>query len=267
MKITKKILAVAVAVAAFGLTSCIGDFGNTGDKIIKGLLSNSHCEYTYAEADEDTKDANYARHISSTRTNRKNFTVKLTLEDASDNPGVIGAAWYQSDNDDGTRNFIVCGIHHNPSNEFYISYFRNISMDDMGKSNFGASVKTDLTTFLNATTPVEYHISTTANDGYESLSSAAAWDSSTGTLETVLSVQAQNDGSYKVYFFAPNEEDNYPADGTGAVITKNISNSVTLASTKEELDQKLGWYAMVKKDKTLYGKWKGIDISGEPIAE
>lgn len=131
MKMTKKILVAALAVATFGLTSCIGSIG-AEDSIIKGPISNSHVDWTYDENEVDMNDSFY-RHISTTRTNRESVIVEINMNNANGcQNSVMGVAFDITENNDGTINFFCMGLHANcvkhgtKTPEYYVSFFGNI---------------------------------------------------------------------------------------------------------------------------------------------
>ncbi len=293
MKMTKKILVAALAVATLGLTSCIGSIGG-GEKIIKGKLSASYVDFTYTK--EDGGDDFY-REINTSRTPRKNTIVKITMESAEDARNVMGAAWDQTQNEDGTWNFFVSGIRMaNKNAQYYVSFFGNIKEEDMGKSNFGATLangEPNYQTTIQAVGKPAYEIRLTGTKesyGYVTFADKNSIYKN-GTLSVVISIKAEINGIYTVKYFVPNaDEDNmtnnalkeyYLNDSTPTIasftstaanagVTQNGGKWYNLDGTELEegiVEAGLGWYAMVHTGTTLKGNWDTYDISGEPIEE
>jgi len=283
MKITKKILAVAVAVAGLSLMGCPMPLGD-------GLISST------GVVDYTNESGEWARDFSQLPAKHEDFAVKITLENAKDCPGVMGAAFDMTQNDDGTWNFGVVGIRrYNNKVQYYVSHFFNTNKADWSSSNFGVS-KTKTAFDKNATEPYEIHITTGGNDGIIDLNSSCYSYSDEEGLSCVVLIQTTNQCGYNINIVKPEDWEN--ASGTQSAKfaslisdSKNlnsITNTVTgftydsekgkwlnpageesniVANEPGHIEAKVGYYVNIYNEKTMKGYFNKIYTKGEPIAE
>ena len=294
MKITKKILAVAVAVAGLSLMGCPMPLGD-------GLISSTGVvNYT-----SDEQEGVYARDFSQLAQKHEDYVVRITLENANEGPGVMGAAFDMTQNDDGSWNFGLVGIRrYNGKNQFYVSHYFNTSKEEWSDKNFGAynhSTGKDITKNAydpNTTTPYEVVV-VALPDSSETLTSSMCSYSNEEGLSCVVLIQTTNQCGYNINIVKPETWDN--ATGTKAekfnllvsdsMRVASISNTVTgykdvstdpnnpdwrnpagkkdniVSSEPGHIEAKVGYYVNIYPKKSMYGSFDKLYTTGEPIAE
>lgn len=279
MKITKKILAVAVAVAGLSLMGCPMPLGD-------GLISSTG-QVDYSNENENE----YARDFSQLTAKHEDFAVKITLENAKDGPGVMGAAFDMTQNDDGTWNFGVVGIRwYGGNRQYYVSHFFNTNKEDWNKNNFGVSA-TKNAYDGNTTTPYEIVVK-----DFTTLSTSSYSYSDEEGLACIVLIQTTNQCGYNINIVKPEAWEN--ASGTSAAKfsslvsdtskVASIDNSKTgftydaetgkwlnpageesniVANEPGHIEAKVGYYVNIYGKKTMKGSFNKVYTKGEPIAE
>ncbi|MBR5646841.1 MAG: hypothetical protein IKX23_09400 [Treponema sp.] len=279
MKITKKILAVAVAVAGLSLMGCPMPLGD-------GLISSTgQVDYT------NENETEYARDFSQLPAKHEDFAVKITLENAKDSPGVMGAAFDMTQNDDGSWNFGVVGIQcYGGAKKYYVSHFFNTKKEDWNSNNFGVSAKKS---GFDSSVDTPYEI---VLKDFTVLPSNAYTYSDEEGLSCVVLIQTTNQCGYNINIVKPEAWEN--ATGTTAAkFTSLVSDSSKLSSLtnthtgytydaendkwlnpagKESnivaaepghIEAKVGYYVNIYGQKTMKGSFDKVYTKGEPIAE
>lgn len=281
MKITKKILAVAVAVAGLSLMGCPMPLGD-------GLISSTGVVNYTNDSDE------WARDFSQLPAKHEDFGVKITLKNAKDGPGVMGAAFDMTQNDDGTWNFGLVGIRwYGGNRQYYVSHFFNTNKEDWNKNNFGVSA-TKNAYDGNTTTPYEIVVK-----DFTALSTSSYSYSDLEGLACIVLIQTTNQCGYNINIVKPEAWEN--ATGTNAEIfnslvsdsmrVASISNTQTgyknvstdpnnpdwrnpagkkdniVSSEPGHIEAKVGYYVNIYSNKKMDGKFDAVYTKGEPIAE
>lgn len=306
MKMTKKLLVAAVCSAfAFVFTSCLPDLSLSdlfqtkfGDKKI----------FTYSDNDKEDglgkwtikgtneSETEYIRGMQFLQTKHSDMAgvVEITGSDG----GVVGIAFNVSQNTDKTLdnyktyNFCLAGVRYyknldkgdtQPQPYFYVSYYANISAEDMVGNNFGA-YNPDTKQYITKTaydpncyTPYEIEFLT-----YQKLSSDGLIDRENDTMKIVIDVKEVNkknaselghaEGSYLVNLY---KLDAYNVKGMKFNSNKDeylvTSSPVVLEASKlgKEVaaQAKVGVYANVYPTQSLDAVVRIADLTNAAIAE
>lgn len=192
-----------------------------------------------------------------------------------------------------TADFTLVSVTYAGAPIYYISAYRNIT--DFQGINFGvadskvykAANDADGSKFRNCTEACEYEIealpgySTSAHEVHSPRTqnlplTACKWNADAKTLKVTINVTANDDGSYTIDFYNPDDvlKDNGSWKSKSNVeaatkrITKTLPNYVTGYSAKSLSTQAyLGVYANVYPSQTLKGTWRLSAIKGEAEVE
>lgn len=279
MKLAKKLMVAAAALAAFGLMGCDPRLGDHG--IIDANTSGAEVNYT---SEEDITIRELARTLQKhsggiwTITQKVNNDLSGTGKANTTGEGLMGVVFDMEENKDGTWNFLVVGVGRNNKKTLsYISYFVNIDEAQLDASNFGCPEKnanrkanmTDMIAVKGNGTPYEYIISDLAPGKLPD----NLYDSETKELSVKVAVYpAKADGKYNgklnINFYTSDTDVKFSDD-------KSISADKTMLSgmniiidgffdpTKmdDDTDYKdlpqnyIGYYCNVYPKQTMTGTW------------
>lgn len=266
MKMTKKfLLGGAVLLAATMMFSCKDPLGNDFIKYSDAYNSNDKAIGT-ASIDYTNEDDGYKRGMKLLATKHEGMYAKIALNELnadSVNPGVMGLVFglTEKKDDDGNKlyDFYLVGIRNdNGKLKTYLSKYTNISEDQFDAEEFGSK--------KNATSGAsEKEIKT--NTTYSNYKR----NSTNNNMEVAIEIIPNEDGSYTINW--------YNADGIDCVDladkkedlkkvgpqSATISNSITGAKSKSDLNLKIGFYANVYGKQTMKGKWYLANLEGNPI--
>lgn len=309
MKMVKKILfGLVVITTLLTLTGCpkdLGDFLNNNDDddqvdtdqmvgdVITGTAGN-------AKIDKANETLNNARDIQLLATKHYGSRAKIIQQDIDPNNahGVQGFVFnvvkHEAGDEVGTRvydknmvDFMVVSIGYAGGPNYYISAYRNIS--NLQAQNFGASEASSAANFLKATTPVEYVIVAQPSSlngkvrGKRNSNlpeGAYKYDSDEKELTVTINVVAEDDGSYTVQFYDPEEVISSTTGGWVSSLklkdidpTKEITIPATVTGYEGKTQTYIGVYANVypyhdtandtNEEFKLKGSWRLSGIKGE----
>lgn len=286
MKLAKKLMVAAAALAAFGLMGCDPRLGDHG--IIDANTSGAEVNYT-SEEDFTIREL--------VRTNFKHsggiwtITQKVNNDDLTGSginekgEGLMGVVFDMEQNDDKTWNFLVVGVGRNNKHTLsYVSYFVNIDEAQLDASNFGCpeeNKKNNIAELITAKgngTPYEYVASGLQTD----LLPDNLYNSETKELSVKIAVvpsRSKQDtnmneylGGYRVLFYRPSA-DLYFDDMKDLCVRENSQSPITECAvpgvfnpTKamgagnvknpDKLPQNyIGYYCNVYPKQTMTGTW------------
>ena len=276
MKKITKVLMAAVAVSTLCFAGC-----KMPDEVIGGEIfddwtteknDDTGAEITatinYNNPSEDPEDIE--RGILLFKNKKKDIAVNVVMEDAKKVPGFMSVIFNQTENKDGTLNFIALGFNSNTNGnkaKIACSYYKNVSKADFDKEDFGriGEYAKDCKEIL-ANTWFESDISPDAN----------------GKLNVGFVITA-NKGSdpytVRIYGNKTAKELNEIADAIGSektddddvIGTPKKEFNITAAELGLErtadpakIEAGIGFYANVYAGKTLKGEWQVGDMTHNP---
>ena len=269
MKMTKILVGALAAVALVaGLTGCNWSLTSAlqqsfGEDIFKYNDSTYDAGLGTWTVDKDNSGAtDVIRGIKLLLTKHSDISGIVTInnQDTTTCDGVCGIAFdvNKTKNDEGTEvwSFIVAGVRsYKGASQYYISYFGNVTDEDMPKSNFGA-IKEDGTyvqysSVAKAEVDIKsgectgaYEVPISHEKGYFKTLGITLSD---GVLKVAIDTKETEDGSYTVKFYDSSvyDADNHTVDWTKAEpkITETISGTTINKTAAEQA--KCGVYANV----------------------
>lgn len=257
---------------------------------ITGTASN-------AKVDESNVSGN-KRNLIPFKTKHYGSRAKIVQTDLNANKanGVMGYAFnvvYHEAGDEketggtysaNTADFCLVSVTYAGSPIYYISSYRNIT--DFQDTNFGVAKSKVFKTgseqqFLACEDPCEYElvalpglISGSDIDGKRNGNlTKYAYDDDEKTLTVAINVTANNDGSYTIDFYDP--EDVIKSSGSWisstklAAITNKLTQTLPASATGYSTKKQtyLGVYANIYPGHTLKGNWRLSGIKGEAEVE
>lgn len=292
MKMTKKIALAALAALAFVFTGCLPD-GSLTDIFQKNFgpdifhysdndMEDGLGKWTIEETNENANE--YVRGMQFLQTKHSDIAglVRITGKDA----GVVGLAFNVTQNKDKTLdnyktyNFCLVGIQNNSAKgpRYYVSYFANVSADDMVAENFGAHDGTKAITKTavdpDCMTPYEIDLS----NGWIVVNKSLLDED--GNLAVVLDVDeiSSKDAAADTYGAGTYFVNVYKTDAyneKGMKFNKD-KDDYLLSTTKvdakvlgkeKDAQAKVGVYANVYGEQTLTATVKIADLTNDAIAE
>lgn len=293
MKLAKKLMVAAAALAAFGLMGCDPRLGDHG--IIDANTSGAEVNYT---SEEDITIRELARTLQKHSGGIWTITQKVNNDDLTGSglnekgEGLMGVVFDMEQNPDKTWNFLVVGVGRNNKKTLsYISYFVNIDEAQLDASNFGcpdtnAYKKTNMTDMIAVKgngTPYEYVISKLGTGNLPD----DLYNSETKELSVKVAVYpAKADGKYNgnlnIHFYTSDTDVKFSNDKSISAdnnmlegMNFSIPNFVDISEMKDvtdynDLPQKyIGYYCNVYPKQTMTGTWylPNKNIINEAIEE
>lgn len=267
MKMTKKfLLGGAVLLAAtIMFTGCKPTLGSVNIKYTDASFNSEDKAIGTASVKHKNKDDTYNRGMKLLSTPHKGMYAKIALnglENNSDNPGVMGLVFGLKEHNDEKGNklydFYLVGIRNDKGKlRTYLSKYTNISEDQFDAEDFGSK--------KNATEGASEKEILKINT-YDNYSR----NENNKNMEVAIKINPKDDGSYTIEWFNADDIDcvklaenqNLKKVGPESV---NISNQITAAKIKNDLNLKIGFYANVYPKQTMTGKWYLADLEGNPI--
>lgn len=295
MKLGKKLMAVAVAIASIGMMGCA--LNQDGEGAIKGKAVDFDNAYVKinnaASADVDHIDPSkydaskghtantawYYRAVNQLSTKHYGSTCVMTITPNSTTAGkwdgvmgywIAGEENTEWNNDScNDMNCILIGVRYCPNDnclETYISKYTNIAFKD---NNFttvdNISDKNGNKATTTATPPAAKEVEILKGTS-NSCSKTTAYTKLTGFTKTdgsykiAVEAVANDDGSYTINYYKVGENGKKTGD---AVKTQNVSKDITGYTKKTQTN--LGWYANIYPGTHLTGTWKYLDTKGNVI--
>lgn len=266
MKMTKKfLLGGAVLLAATMMfTGCKPTIGTVNIEYTDAFSGDDKAIGT-ASVDHTNEDDTYNRGMKLLSTPHKGMYAKIALnglEKKSDNPGVMGLVFGLKENKDEEGNklydFYLVGIRNDEGKlRTYLSKYTNISEDQFDAEDFGAKKNVTEGASEKEILPIKTYSNYTRNITNKN-------------MEVAIKINPNDDGSYTIEWFNADgidcvdlaDNDTLKKVGPESV---TISKAITGASSKNDLDLKIGFYANVYPKETMTGKWYLADLEGNPI--
>lgn len=266
MKLVKKLMVVAMAVATFGLVGC--NMNEDEYHIIDFDAPDNRAEINYTNEGLENKDATdgFIRGWATFNTGHKTVNCTITFDDTKSNTDVgnMGFVWNMTENNKTYSFYVISFKSTSAGNlQYYISYYDKVGADYLSTTliNFADKEGNEITTIMNSNTgAVEKKIEPTdANSNWtDAPSGSFNYDPTTGKITVFVKLDFDESKGYKVSFGTDDKN-----------LIKEIDSliyNVNKEGNKYKLpDAKMGSYAMVKPGKTLVGSWQFSDIKGNPL--
>ena len=248
MKLGKKLMVVAMAVATFNMVGC--NWNKDEHHMIDFDAPGNHAEVNFTN---DT-DAEYIRGWATFNTAHKKDSVLITIKNQTEKSldGNMGFIFGQTKNNDKSYNFYVATVRwDNGTLRSYVSYYENVDSNYLegGYKNFvsidGNAAKE--TQILKGSGQNAWYGFTYNNEKFSV--------DNEGNVKVYIDLVFDEIQGYKVDFYKVNE--NNEKKGVAVKSTGYMTNGLTKNNEKkyEILDAHTGAYAMVMKGKTLTGTW------------
>lgn len=274
MKLGKKLMVVAMAVATFGLVGCnmnedeyhIIDFDAPGERAEINYTNNGIEDKTTKDKNGKENISGFIRGWATFNTNHRtaNCLISFTDTAANTDAGNLGYVWnMRQDSNDKTYSFYVITFRSTSAGklEYYLSYYNKVGADYLssGFQNFcdKDGIMLDSIDGTDLIKPGEVCIIGDKSTHWRTLTETY-YTNDNNKLSIMVKLEFVNNEGYKVSI--GKDKDN--------VIE---INQLTYGLTDDELkaekapDEDLGCYAMVKPGKNLVGTWTFSDVAGNPI--
>ena len=280
MKLTKKILLAAVAVAAVTFAGCDLLSGNKSlsDAFQKKVDEKNILKYSDNGAvskwniQGENKTTDFVRALQFLTTKHSDM-AGLARFDTAD-VGVIGVLFNASrekdeldEENDYIYSFGVAAVGKSSGKPYvYVSYFANVKETDLGKDNFGVTDKKDAIV-PTVKTPYEivYKKITYIDELANMTEETAEGDKN---YAVVIDVDEAEDGAYTVNFYGKDvigKNDTLKVtDATKPLVSAETMSAKSLGKTKAKQAQ-CGCYAMINKTGALNGSLSILDLTHEAI--
>lgn len=249
MKLGKKLMVVAMAVATLSMVGC--NWNKDEHHMIDFDAPGNHAEVNFTN---DT-EAEYIRGWATFNTAHKKDSVLITIKNQSttSKDGNMGFIFGQTKNDDKSYNFYVATVQWDKGTlRSYVSYYENVDSNYLegGYENF---VSID----GKAAKETKILKGSDNNPWYEFKDEGFSVDKE-GNVKVYIDLLFDATKGYKVDFYKVNE--NNEKNGEAVKSTEYMAHGLTNKSTGDNhvyeiLDAHTGAYAMVMKGKTLTGTW------------
>ena len=248
MKLGKKLMVVAMAVATFGLVGC--NWNKDEHHMIDFDAPGNHAEVNFTN---DT-EAEYIRGWATFNTAHKKDSVLITIKNQSttSKDGNMGFIFGQTKNDDKSYNFYVATVQWDKGKlRSYVSYYENVDSNYLegGYTNFVSidGKKAEETPILNGDGSNPWFEFNKENEKFTV--------DKEGNVKVYIDLVFDETQGYKVDFYKVGEDNNKIDNAVKS--TGYMTNGLTKSNENkyEILDAHTGAYAMVMKGKTLSGTW------------
>ena len=272
MKMTKKLLIAAVAVAAvLGLASCQKEIGAINWE--GGALGSGDGTTTFKVNQKNESKTNTIRgfkQVGALDRAAGTCVVKQFNQSSSSCDGMVGFATYfvQNKGEDktaanyGTYNFLVVGVRNNQGvTQTYASYFCNIKEEELDSYNFGAAdangkdrVKESFD--KDATEPYEIVI-----EKFPKVLSGVKYDGD-GTLTVGIKFEQLSNGDINITWLKDLETNTQAATTSGGtVLYEKTAEASNIGRDKNSEKGKICAYANIQPQATLNARWDFYDIT------
>lgn len=299
MKLGKKLMVVAMAVATLSMVGCA--LNQDGEGAIRGKSIDFDNSYIFEKNDgsiQHAKDENDTTGIGDNKVTAKKNTsyyyravkqlatkhfgstciVSITPNNSGEleSNGVMGYWIAGEENTDwdnescNDMNCILIGVRYcNKDNcfETYISKYTNVAFKD---NNFTSvknlSDKDGNEASTTATSPKAKEVEILKGSEANKCSNTGAYFKLDGfnidgeEYKVAIETIANEDGSYTINYYKVGDDGKQTGS---AVKTLNISNTIT--GYNEPKQTNLGWYANIYPGQKLTGSWKFLDTKGNVI--
>ena len=251
MKLGKKLMVVAMAVATFSMVGC--NWNKDEHHMIDFDAPGNHAEVNFTN---DT-DAKFIRGWATFNTAHKEDSVLITIKNQSQTSkdGNMGFIFGQTKNNDKSYNFYVATVQwDNGKLRSYVSYYENVDSNYLegAYENFvsidGKEVKETPILKGNGSNPwFEFN---KENEKFTV--------DKEGNVKVYIDLVFEESNGYRIDFYKVDENNN--KNGTAVKSTDWMTHGLTDKGSEEShiyeiLDAHTGAYAMVLQGKTLTGTW------------
>ena len=249
MKLGKKLMVVAMAVATLSMVGC--NWNKDEHHMIDFDAPGNHAEVNFTN---DT-DAEYIRGWATFNTAHKKDSVLITIKNQSQTSkdGNMGFIFGQTKNDDKSYNFYVATVQwDNGKLRSYVSYYEKVD------SNYLEGGYTNFVSIEDGKNAKETQIlkGTGKNTWFEFIDENNKFTvDKEGNVKVYIDLVFNEEKGYKVDFYKVGEDNKKTGDAVKS--TDYMTNGLTESNENkyEILDAHTGAYAMVMKGKTLSGTW------------
>lgn len=268
MKLAKKLMVAAAALAAFGLVGC----GMNNDEY--GIIDfDSVRDMAYTDKTNDT-DNTYIRGYRTFKTGHVAANCAMSFKEPADGKtnGNMGYIFNMTTNEDKSINFILLTVgYKNKDNEkfsadglyYYLSYYKNIGEDYINgsASNF-CDIDGNVIGSKDSKATEKSVIGSSKNWALTNISKVEK-----DYLVYIGLTYDENTSKYTLNFGnAEYDDQKNLIPGTNKVYTNKEIDATNFGVTdNKKPDNKMGAYAMVAKGKTLQGSWYFQDLQGNPL--
>ena len=272
MKMTKKLLITAVAVAAvLGLASCqkeIGAIDWQGSGVGSG---DGTTTFKVKQTNESkTNTIRGFKQVGALDRAAGTCIVKQFNQSSSSCDGMVGFATYfvQNKGEDktaanyGTYNFLVVGVRNNQGvTQTYASYFCNIKEEELDSYNFGAAD-------ANGNDRTKNAFDATATEPYEIVIEKfpvkltnVTFDKD-GTLEVGIKFEQLSNGDINITWWKDLETNTAAAQTSGGTkIYESVAEAAKIGRDDKSEKGKICAYANIQPKATLNARWDFYDIT------
>ena len=299
MKLGKKLMVVAMAVATLSMVGCA--LNQDGEGAIRGKKVDFDNSYVFvkdggiiehAENAEDTSgkvtasknEIYFYRAVKQLATKHYDSTCIMTITpNSSDKVDGVMGYWISGKENTEWNNescndmdCIMVGVRYCPdckSLESYISKFSNVAFKD---NNFSTNKnfydKSNIQIGDNDSTAKENTVLTGNETNYQQCIKKSPYAKIDGnfvvdpnaekkTYKIAITATAKDDGSYDFNFYEVGEDGK--KKGETKIPTVNVSNGLTGLEKRSQTN--LGWYANIYPGQHLTGEWNFVDTNGNVI--
>lgn len=300
MKLVKKLMVVAMAVATLSMVGCAlnqdGEGAIRGKKVDfnnKYIKINNVATANIEHIDENKYDASkghtentewFYRAVKQLATKHYDSTCIMTITPNSKTAvdGVMGY-WISGKentewNNESCENMdcIMVGVRYCPACKVLESYISSLSKVAFKDNNFSKHKnfydKDNIEANQNGSLAVEKQILSGAESGYTKCEHDSPYAKIEGnfvvdptaenkTYKIAISATANDDGSYDFNFYEVGDDGK--KKGESKINTVKVSKELTGLTKKTQTN--LGWYANIYAGQHLTGEWKFVDTNGNVI--
>lgn len=299
MKLGKKLMVVAMAVATFGMVGCA--LNQDGEGAIRGKKVDFDNSYVFvkgggiiehAENAEDTsgklkatENKNYFyRAVKQLATKHYDSTCIMTItpNSSTEPDGVMGywisgkenTEWNNESCDD--MDCIMVGVRYCPDCKMLESYISKLSKVAFKDNNFSANKNfydiSNVEIGEEGCVAEEKEILSGKESGYLKCGNDSPYAKINGnfvvdpnaekkTYKIAITATARDDGSYDFDFYEVGED----GKKTGEPKIKTVNVSKELTGLEKKTQTNLGWYANIYPGQHLTGEWNFVDTNGNVI--
>ena len=273
MKKITKVLMAAVAVSTLCFAGCKMPEDVIGGDIFDGWSTEKNDEtgaeitasINYNNPSEDPEDIE--RGILLFKNKKKDIAVNVVMEDAKKVPGFMSVIFNQTENKDGTLNFIALGFNSNTNGnkaKIACTYYKNVDKKDFKEKDFGRTgadckeilantwFESDISPDANGKLNVGFVI--TANKGSNPYTVRIYGNKTAKDLNKIADAIGSEKTDDDDVIGKPEKEFNITADELGLERTADSA----------KIEAGIGFYANVYAGKTLKGEWQVGDMTHNP---
>ena len=276
MKLGKKLMVVAMAVATFSMVGCnmnedeyhIIDFDAPGERAEINYTNNGIEDNTTKDKNGSVNISGFIRGWATFNTNHRtaNCLISFTDTAANTDAGNLGYVWnMRQDSNDKTYSFYVITFRSTEAEklEYYLSYYNKVGADYLssGFKNFCDKEGVILDSIAGTDLTKAGEVCIVKGDDTNAWMSLkeTQYTNDNNKLSIFVKLEFEKDIGYKVSI--GRDKDNV------SVIKSELKYGLTEDELKADNapDEDLGCYAMVKPGKKLVGTWTFSDVVGNPI--